>query len=347
MALQNIAKPLPWPGINLANTTVVVGASTTLDASGEYECYIGYAREAMAVSHVGFRVAVATGSPTVDVRIETVDAATGLPSGTLWATTTNIVTGALSTGWNLVALTSTANIAKGQAFAVKILYNGGTSVQLNNVGGVIEGQKAVPYRVVNTGTPTKTVLSATPAMALGSSSTTFYRLIGMLPIITVTGGTFNNTNSAKRGLRFQVPFACRVTGLRHYLGTAVGDFNIAILDDSGSELSGSSTAYEGDIGLNTVSGSVDLFFDNPVILQPNTWYRATVEPSSATNSAVMFFTLPSSDYQSGMPGGSNSHYTTFASATWDDTGTDKLPLMDILIDQLDDGVSTTARVIGG
>lgn len=346
MALQDITKPLPWPGVNLANTTVTVGASTVLDASGEYECYVGYAREAMTISHVGFRVNTATGSPTADVRIETVDASTGLPTGTLWNTNTNIVTGALSTGWTLQALTASASIAKGQVFAVKILYNSGTTLTLNNVGGAIEGQKAIPYRVVNTGTPTKTVLSATPAMVLGSNSTTFYRIIGMLPITTITNGTFSNTNAAKRGLRFQVPFACRATGIRHYLGTAVGDFNAAILDDAGNELSSSSTAFEGDIGLNTVSGSCDLFLDNAVILTPNTWYRATIEPSSATNSAVFFFTLPSADYASGMPGGTKGHYTTLASGVWDDSGTDKVPLMDILLDQLDDGVGG-ARVIGG
>jgi hypothetical protein len=38
-----------------------------------------------------------------------------------------------------------------------------------------------------------------------------------------------------------------------------------------------------------------------------------------------------------MPGGANCHYATYASGSWTDTATDQVPIMDILIDQLDDG----------
>jgi hypothetical protein len=50
-----------------------------------------------------------------------------------------------------------------------------------------------------------------------------------------------------------------------------------------------------------------------------------------------------------MPAGTTAHYTTFASAAWDDTNTSLLPLMELIIDQVDDGNGTggVVGVIGG
>jgi hypothetical protein len=97
MALQSIAGDLNWPGgaVTYFAGAPSLGALDTFDAAGEYGAMILQAQEDMTISHVGFRTAGATGSPTADVRIETL-ASTGFPSGTLWATNTNIVTGTLS-----------------------------------------------------------------------------------------------------------------------------------------------------------------------------------------------------------------------------------------------------------
>ena len=100
-----------------------IATRTTMDASGDYDAIVLAAREAMTISHVGFRTGAVAGSPTADVRIETV-AATGLPSGTLWATNTNIVTGALSgSTYALHALTASASITACQMFDVKTASN--------------------------------------------------------------------------------------------------------------------------------------------------------------------------------------------------------------------------------
>jgi hypothetical protein len=74
---------------------------------------------ARITGHVGFRAGTAAGSPTIEVRIETLDAS-GLPSGTLWATNTNGTTGTVSSNtYVLWALTASASIAKGQMFCVR------------------------------------------------------------------------------------------------------------------------------------------------------------------------------------------------------------------------------------
>jgi hypothetical protein len=350
MTLQSFNRVFAWPGIvEFLDSTPSMGGGQTLDAAAEYYAQVFMARQSMTISHVGFLVNTATGSPTVDIRIETV-AATGLPSGTLFNTNTNIVTSALTgSAWTLQALTASASVQRGDLVAVKVLYNSGTLLSTRVVGQFRANTQGLPYQVVNAGTPTK-ARGDHPLMAIGSGASSFYNVKGLWPITAFNNNTFNNTSSARRGLLFQVPVKCRAVGLRHWNGTSTGDFNIGIWDDGGSELNNSITAIDGDKMANLASGFQDLMFDSPVTLEANTNYRAALEPSSATNISLMTFTLPSADYRSAMPGGTNCFYTTYVASSWTDTATDQVPLLDVLIDQWDDGASSggvTARVIGG
>lgn len=354
MALAQLNTSVAWPDCVNIGVAPSVASASLLDASGEYEAVIFCAREAMTITHVAFRNAAAVGSPTADIRIETVDPATGLPSGTLWATNTNIVTSTLTTGWQgTFALTAAATIAAGQIVCVKIVYNTGTSFTPNKLQGSFQKNRSIPYRVVNTGTPTKTVSSDCLCLALGSSSTAFYNVPGLTPVITVAATNLNNgTAGAKAGLRFQVPFACRVAGLRLFNGTATGDYNVAVYDDttgSAVELGNSSTAFDGDNNLNIATGATDVYFDNPVVLSAGVWYRVAIEPSSATNTTFYLFTLSNANYRSAMQHGLNAHYTTFTTAGgWVDTATAQIPFMDLLIDQLPDTASPGgSHFVGG
>lgn len=357
MTLVTLPSPMYWPGIlGQGNGAPAMNNIATLDASGEYTSIILCAKEAMTISHVGFRAGTVAGSPTAEVRIETVDTSTGLPSGTLWATNTNVTTGTISSNTNpLQALTASASIAAGQVFCVKIVYASGTSIQVPHMStSSTPFDSVMPYYVTNTGTPTKAGMNpGTSLIALGSSSTTFYQMPGLFPASTVTPGTFNNTNGARRGLRFTPPMNCRAIGVRWYNANTTGDFNAILFSDAGSELSSSSTAFDGDVSAASVSPNRPFvaYFDNPVTLSAGTTYRAVIEPSSATNVNVTTITLPSADYRSASPAGTTAHYTTYASAAWDDTNTTLLPFMDIIIDQVDDGTGSGSgggqRVFGG
>jgi hypothetical protein len=250
----------------------------------------------------------------------------------------------------LTALGASATISKGQMFAVKIAYASGTSQVIQRLDGILPAAANVlPYSVVNTGTPTKGAAGYTILLALGSNSTTFYQIPGAIAANSFTAGTFNNTNSAKRGLRFVPPMNCRAIGMRFYTGSTSGDYNISIMNDAGTELSSSSTAYDGD---QTASGGsmTTAFFDNAVTLTAGTAYRIAIEPTSATNSGVTFYTLPSADYYTASPGGANATYATLASGTWTDSTT-QVPIMDVLLDQIDDGTGSGSgggqRVFGG
>ena len=263
----------------------------------------------------------------------------------MWATDTQGTSGTCVAGtWELVALTASATIAKGEDFAIVIKYSSGTSVTTGFLGAGTMQAAGAPYRVTNvTGSAVKSGSNST-LLAVGSGATAFYAMKGCFAATAFAANAFNNTNSAARGARFQVPFKCRAVGLRYYQNAA-GNHNIVLYDDAGTELSSSSTAKT---QANSVSAlAQESFFDNAVTLSPATWYRAALEPSSATNCNMGTLQLPSADYRSAMPGGTNFHYALRASGTWDDTETDQVPLLDVLIDQLDDGVGGGGLKLGG
>lgn len=341
MTLQNISALLAWPGLaTRASGSTGISAGTTLDAAAEYSAFVFQAVQDMTVSHVGHRCGAATGSPTANIRIETIDPATGLSTGTLWAANTKVDGVSVTAAWNAYALTATATIPKGSIFAVKTVFASGTSLRVGEFSGFNPQGGNLPYEDRNTsGSPAKSPAfnGVCGMLGLGSSLTNWYNLPAMLPVSNFAHSTFNNTNSAARALRFKVPFKCRVVGMRVHLSTSVGDFAAVIYDDAGNELNGSSTAFEGDINVNSVTSATTLILDNTVTLSPDTWYRAAIVPASSTNCSVGLLTLPGADYRTGIPGGVNQHYAVRTSGTWDDSQTSILPLIDVLIDQLDDG----------
>jgi hypothetical protein len=339
MALASLNAPLAWPGICSTNGTPSLSTSATVASAGQYDGFIAAAEQDMTISHIGFMPGVVAGSATADCRIETVSA--GAPSGTLWATNTNGISGVLSSGvWILTPLTAPASITKGQLFAVKLGFNAATSFATRVVGGVPpQAQTNLPYQYSNTGTPAAAFLSSVFSIALASSSTAFYRSTACLPTDGVSQNTFNNTSSARRGVRFQVPFKCRCVGMRIYQRAANGNYNAALFDDSGAELNSSSTAYSGVATAANSGGIHNVFFDNAVTLSPGTWYRAAIEPTSATDCSITTFSLPHANYRSAYPGGANFFYTTYVASSWTDTATNAVPMIDLLLDQLDDGAS--------
>lgn len=323
----------------ISGSTPAVANDVTLNAAGEYQALVFQAMEDMVISHIFHAWRSATGSPTLDLRIETVGT-DGIPTGTLWGTNTNIVTGTLAgSGSEVIALTAAAMISKGDIFAVKRVYNSGTSI----ITAVLTSSRRdynanIPYTVTNvSGSPSKQPSTVDRLLGLGSSSTAFYNVATIIPVTTFTSVPFNNTNGARQGARFKVPFKCRAAGVRWWNSSVAGDFNVALYNDAGTQLAISTSAFEGDrSGLNT-GAVMTAIFGTPAELTSNTWYRMVVTPNSATNVAVAYVTLSAASMMSAMPGGANFHYITYASSAWDDTNTDDYPLMDLIYDQLDDG----------
>jgi hypothetical protein len=332
MTLVSLAQPFVWPVAFLHTSTPGVITMVTLDAAGEYASFIFQAWKDMTISHIGFRTGAVSGSPTANVRIETVGT-DGNPSGTLWATNTNIVTGTLvANTWALHALTASASITRGQLVAVKIAYNSGTSFVVQQLTGTLLSlMPSLSYRVLNSGTPTQSVHSGLALVAVGSATNSFYPIPGMFPLTAVASTDFASSSSPNRyGIRFQLPFKAQLLAIT-FVSNLLGDFDIGIYNDAGTLLDG--TSFDGDV----FHDGQPFQFDTPQTLNKNTWYRATVEATTATTQEVFTMTLPSSDYVSASPYGSFGHLTTFTSPNWDDTNTTIVPMMQLSLLQVDDG----------
>jgi hypothetical protein len=356
MTLVSLPSPIQWPGIvGATGGGAFLTTVTTLTSAGHYVAYVFVAREDMVVSHVGARVGTVAGSPTLTATVETVDSTTGLPNGAGFGSSSGTTGTVSSSTYVLQALGASATIPKGSAFAVKFALASGTSVVVSGIGNLaVQVGSSLPYAVLNTGTPTKGDLSATaPMFALGSSSTTFYQVPGTLPLSAVSNGAFNNsTAGSKRGLLFTPPMNCRAIGLRWLAESAVGNYNGVLYNNAGSELSSSSTAFGGNVTAASGNRASTIYFDNAVTLTAGTPYRIAIEPTSTTNTNVSTYTLPSANYRSATPAGTTAQYTTFTTAGgWVDSATDTIPVMDVILDQIDDGAGSggggVIGVIGG
>lgn len=348
MTLQTLPGVLSWPGTSLGLSAIIAfGAGTTIDASGEYDAYIFEAREDMVVDRVGFKPNAATGSPTAELRIETVSA--GVPSGTLWNAAgggSTGTTGTLSTSsMNVTTLAAAATISKRQIFAVVIKYATGTSFVTTAMsrGGLNDGVTTMPYKVTNvTGSAVASVVNSIP-LILGSSSTNFYRLPACYPITAV--GTINPaSNGVERAvcLRFQLPFKCRIIGARA-LVTSVGtteDFSMGIYTDAGSEVSSSMTTFAAASYYPAGGASIEALFDNSVTPTINTWYRLVYQPDTTLACTINYATLEDANHAKAIMRGLNAQTGTRDSGgAWTDVST-RIPMMDLIIDQLDDGAGS-------
>lgn len=349
MALQTLPRPISYPGVNgVNNSTGNFTAGSTLDAAGEYYAYVGIATEDMSVTHVGVRTHTATGSPTVEIRIEAIHATTGLLNG-LIGTTTNVTTGTLTASdFSVHALTSTATIAKGTPYAVVFKYATGTTWALSRYPAALTAQSVFPYVIANTGTPTKTDMGIYSfCIALGSSSTSFYKIPRTIPITnTAVSSSASTSTYDATGVRFKVPFKCRCVGFIHPNSGVAGRFDYGIYTGtnaaSETEVSSSLTTwFDTDIlvGTGTFNTST-LYFDNAVTLSADTWYRLALWPTTSTSCGFIGFEYDDANLQAVGPGGNNWHFTRKAlGGSWDDSNTLVSPFLSLVIDQLDDGVS--------
>jgi hypothetical protein len=351
MAMQTLTAPILWPGFCRSIASAPTFANTVTIQSGTYFAFVTMAREDMTITGVGVRNGVVTSSGTGEIRIETVDATTGLATGTLFnGGAQNVAMGVLTTNtFALYTLGASATILKGEVFAVRINYTSGTSFQVFGYSQAAMNT-VLPYRADSGST---SVLSAQPAVALASGATTFYCVPGLLPGSAITNNTFSNSVAGtKRGLKFTPPFKCRVVGLRLWGNGATGGFTARIEDDGGSEVSSTGTLIDGNQYHSGTNGMTEIYFDAAATLTAGTAYRAVIEPDSATNCNITTATLHTADYRAAWPHGLNSVYCTYTTGggAWDDTATTLLPFMDIIIDQLDDGAGAGGggqRVYGG
>lgn len=358
MTMQSIKGTVAIPQPRLGNfESVLNNATVALDATTDRAALIFKVPNTTTISTVGFNIAAVagpSGSMDMDVRLETVDATTGDPSGTLWATDTNA---AVTINFNddnkyiEVTLTASASVTQGQDIAIvlnPLSFTTVTSVQIIQCG-VGDLREASTYTDLNNGGAGYVKNSSNIMSAAIGDGTTYYPIVGTLPWNSVTTTTFNSGSTiTRRALKFQIPFKVRCIGAYIEMDFD-GDTNVNLYDSDGSTVL-ASTSLDSSIDAITGFGVYYIRFDASVTLSINTNYYLSIEPSTVTSMSVYQWNVASpatNTLLDASPGGKNFILSTY-DGTWTDTNTSQ-PFMGILVDQFDDGagVGTNTKITIG
>lgn len=367
---------LGWPRSSLregvANNAGAISA-ITLDSTSDKMAWIGTSPVTDSITTIYFRTQTVTTGADVDVRIETVSS--GRPSGELWDTTTNIVV-TVADGddnvWKTATLTSAASLNAGDQFAIVIASSAGSPNM-----GLATGSDSLspsgfcgsfPSLVANT-TGSYAVVTLLPRSfewIVEFSSAGIKYMPSLSPLdgaMTLTA--FNSgSDPNERALRFIVPFKCRIVGARVSLanGNAGADLTMSLWDSTGDTDAEALAQVVLDADSKTVvtsDGYVSAFFDTAVTLTVGSTYYIGIRADTANNQSLYELSTAGSGEPAGaikaFPAESTNLY--LATRTWSggsagswSTTTTTLPVIELLIDQLDDGSGgspSNANILGG
>lgn len=310
-------------------------ASLRLNVASSQTGFVFAIPKTGTVRYLNYYVSNVLSAPTsaFDIRLETVDAATGLNSGTLMGTNANASATLTTVGWKQTQLTADCAVTAGTPAAVIVVAPGSGQGDIR-IGVFADDISDLPY--VRTSTATKIPLS--PVLALEYDDGSVPYMPGCWPISAVDpSGVF--ASPVKRGCRFKVPEVMRLAGC-HLWGDLDGDVDI-VLYSGGTVATTCVAGWDKDIRGITTGGVYKFRFTTQPTLAANTWYRLVLAPTTATGCEIYGIDVAAAAYLDGLPGGQDLHYTTVASAPaaegdWTNTTTRRLFITPVV--EFDDGL---------
>ena len=305
-----------------------------IDAASEKAAVICRAGKTGTINKVGFLTGTVTTGDTVDVRLETVSAANGDPTGTLLGTDSNgsqVIGAGDDDTWFLTTLTTGVAVTEGDLFAA-VIVNGGGGGDMN-IRNVRMERLDSTYTDLDAAGWTKNQNNGVFAFEYSDGS--YAVTEGVFPVSALTEITFNNTDTPdERGLKFKFPFPVRVTGAYAVIDLA-GDCDIVLYNLADSALE--TVSLDKDVRHQNNAITQIVRFDGTQELAKDTYYRLVVKPTSATDLGLKEFDVDAAAIMDSFQGGQDFHHTYRTDAgSWTDTTT-KRPLMGLICDAFDDG----------
>ena len=324
-----------------------------INASGDKVAYVFRVPEALdglSITQVAYGLGTVTTPDTIDVRLETVSATDGLPTGTLATANANAsvdITG-LSNTFNWATLTAGHTATADEVLAIVVLNGSAPGDFLVRAPAALNG--ALQWRNVLTsylcdGT-TGTYSKVNVRLWNGgiNASGTKVPIAGMAPFADgtalISSASWSTAND-KRGMRFKLPFPFQVVGLELYTTSAVGNITVKVFDSDDSTVLVTQTI---DIDqLAATFGSRGCAFSSPVSCAANTSYRVTIEPDGSNAINYYYWTAESNGDLDLASGGKEFYFTTATvasptgSGSWTDTTT-RRPMFSLIANAFDDGV---------
>ena len=161
----------------------------------------------------------------------------------------------------------------------------------------------------------------------------------------------SNDDPERRGLKFCVPFNCKIRGA-YILLEADSDVDLILYDsDEYTVFSGFPMTISKDKRAYATMGTHYVEFTTSATLIANAWYRLVLLPKDTTDISICTKTVlndGSIDGRTAFPEGATVGYTTIGneptsgSHTWTDDDT-KIPTISVVISEIDNGIGGAPR----
>lgn len=353
MAYQPISGKIIYPTPHYY-ASVLSPTNQAIDAADEKCAFLFIAPKTGNIRKVHYRVTLYTSTATLDVRLETVNATTGYPSGTLWGTNTNVADAPTATGWRVCTLTADAAVTKGQEIYIVVSQPSSSPGNLR-LGYYLGNAKTYPRAAQFGGGSWGTlVANEGGAAAIEYDDGSFAETEGLLPWKENNTTTFNNNSTPNHvGLRFSLPVAAKLSGFAIYMNIPNGKSATVKLYDSNGATVLKSVVLDGDVAL-AAQGVWTREFDAEVGITPNTFYRLVVAPNETTTAAIVYRNEVHTAAMMGAYGlGQNGHLTTAtnpaAEGDWTQTLAES-PMFSLTLSAFDDAAASlfvNAGMTGG
>lgn len=317
---------------------LIENSTITLDATAEKCAHIQQVVRAGDIATVSFYNAAITTGDTIKASLQTVDSATGLPTGTIWTTSTGnkafgtvaVTTG--NTGWSTVTFGEVATVALGDFIAIVFEYNSYGAGNMRFYQGVVIGTQAFPHGATDlTGSWTK--ITGGLSIVIGYSDG-YYPQTNSEGMATV-GGAQNlsqSTTPDEVGNYYQVPFAMRAYGMVIHADIDF-DCTVSILAADNTVLA--SGTIRASTRSTVARAQHKPIFTSKATLQPSTWYRMIITPTTTSNVALYYIDVHTAAAMDVLDGGILCYATSRTNeGAWTNLTTRRW-CMSLLIDQID------------
>lgn len=318
----------------------------TMDADGELcGCMFSIPRTGN-ITKIGVRVGVVTTTDTLKVSMQGIDESNGRNDGVVAASGT-ISTPASNTAY-WVELNSPIAVTMGQKKTIIVEWDDftgeGSDGNLKIIAGIHEiaaGSFLTPYRLSYLGGVWQR-FRASPNFGLEYDDGTIEPILGCFPAVRLLIGYLNSNSIPDRiGIRFKVPYACRLIGAL-WSGELIDNANLVLYDSDGiTPLE--TIVFDRDVRGHQGYGTCSAQFTEGRILAKDTYYRLVLLPTTPTTIRLFYLSVTDDGANKAMnavDGGEYFHYTSCngvptEEADWTQTLTQR-PIMGLVIDQLGD-----------
>jgi hypothetical protein len=317
--------------------TAVTSLNITLGTTNTKMAVILQAPKDGNIDRVAFYCGLVSVAGDIHVRLETVDDATGDPSGNLYGGSAEQIFEITALGTQEVILSTPAAATQGDKIAIVLEYVADEFTgRINHYGQSYHIVLQLPYADVYTGSWTKKYYD--PQLSFGYDDGT-YPFTGC-NVIKQFGTTGFNTGTSpdKNALRFKVPFVCKIQGIQAYMDCD-GNFDVNLYNTDESQVL-ATASFDKDIRAYTNYSTLILLFSDEITLAKDTFYTISVEPTSETSVYLQWWSTDNNKWLQTLPMGRNWYWRSKTGADpWTDD-TLKRPMIGLIISALDDGVST-------